>query len=60
MSIMPNTNPFSGSIDEMRISLFDRTPEAIKQDAQRYPYGVYTSQVLDLTSSVSSIDSLQW
>ncbi len=51
---------FNGTIDEVRISNTARTPEEIKLDAQKRPYGVYTSQSIDLGTSVASLDSLQW
>jgi hypothetical protein len=50
----------SGIIDEVRISNIARTPEEIKLDAQKRPYGVYTSSSIDLGTSVASLDSLQW
>jgi len=51
---------FSGIIDEVRISNVARTAEEIKADAQKRTYGIYTSNTLDLTDSVTSIDDLQW
>jgi len=54
---------FDGLIDEVRISDTARTAEEIKQDAQRFPYGVYTSETIDLTSgngTVANLDSLEW
>jgi hypothetical protein len=51
---------FDGLIDEVRISNVARTPEEIKTNAQRRPYGVYTSQVVDFGSTPDSIDSLSW
>jgi len=54
---------FPGTIDEVRISDIARTAEEIKQDAQRFPYGVYTSESIDLTSgngTVTSLESLEW
>ena len=51
---------FIGTLDEIRISNVARTPEEIKLDAQKRPYGVYTSQSIDLGTSVVSLDSLQW
>lgn len=51
---------FSGSIDEVRISNIARTPEEIKTDAQRRPYGVYTSDVIDLSNNVTAWNSLSW
>ncbi len=54
------TEYFSGFIDEVRISNIARTPEEIKADAQRRPYGVYTSDVIDLTQNVTAWNSLSW
>lgn len=54
-----NTLPFSGSIEEIRISKVARTPEEIKQDATRFPYSVYTSPVMDL-GQVLSWTNLTW
>jgi len=53
---------FNGYIDEVRISNIARTAEEIKQDAQRYPYGVYTSDAIDLTSGEGTVASaeLEW
>ncbi len=51
---------FPGLIDEIRISNVARTVEEIKADAQKRSYGIYTSDTLDLTDSVTSIDDLQW
>jgi hypothetical protein len=50
---------FNGIIDEVRISNVARTPEEIKASAQRRPYAVYTSDVIDLTN-VASWNSLSW
>ncbi|MGI5825810.1 MAG: LamG-like jellyroll fold domain-containing protein [Patescibacteria group bacterium] len=50
----------NGQIDEVRISNIARSPEEIKADAQRRPYGVYTSDVIDLTQNVVSWNSLSW
>ena len=44
---------FNGIIDEVRISILPH-PEEIKQDAQRLPYSVYTSSVIDLTQATSA------
>ncbi len=54
------TRRFQGLIDEVKINGSVLTPEEIKQDAQKRPYGVYTSQSIDLGTSVSSLDSLEW
>jgi len=56
-------NYLNAYFDEVRISNVARTAEEIKQDAQRFPYGVYTSDTIDLTSgngTVASLDSLEW
>ncbi|MBI4973079.1 LamG domain-containing protein, partial [Candidatus Roizmanbacteria bacterium] len=45
---------FNGIIDEVRVSRIARTPEEIKQDAQRLPYSVYTSSVINLTQATSA------
>lgn len=52
----------NGSLDEIRISNIARTAEEIKQDAQSFPYAVYTSPVLDLnlTGRVTSWNWLIW
>jgi len=50
---------FNGSIDEVRVSNIVRSPEEIKINASRTPYGVYTSDVIDLTM-VSAWNSLTW
>ncbi|MBN2015887.1 hypothetical protein JW766_03560 [Candidatus Dojkabacteria bacterium] len=55
-----NTYFWNGMIDEIRLSNNARTPEEIKASAQRRPYGVYTSEVLDLGDNLVSIDSIQW
>lgn len=54
---------FEGSIDEVRISNINRSPEEIKLSASRRPYAVYTSDVLDLggtNSFVTAWNSLGW
>ena len=48
-----------GAVDEVRISKVARTPEEIKQNAQRFPYSIYTSPVMDLTAA-SSWTNLTW
>ena len=48
-----------GSMDEFRISKIARTPEEIKQDAQRLPYSVYTSSVINL-SQATSANTFTW
>lgn len=54
------TNQFSGALDEARISNIVRTPAEIQMDAQRRPYGVYTSDVIDLSQTTTSWNSLSW
>lgn len=49
----------NGYIDEVRISNRALTPEEIKANAQRSPYGIYTSQVIDLGSDVVSLE-ISW
>lgn len=49
----------TGSLDEVRISNIARTPEEIKQDAQRFPYSIFTSPVTDLTVA-NSWTNLTW
>jgi hypothetical protein len=50
------------TLDEVRISDTARTPEEIKADAQRRPYAVYTSEVIDFTSGNNTTvwDSFSW
>ncbi len=54
-----NTLPFSGSIDEVRISRIARTPEEIRLSASRRPYSTYISDILDFTK-VAAWNSLKW
>ena len=51
---------WNGYVDELRISNVARTPEEIKAEAEHKPYGVYTSESIDLGASLTSIDDLQW
>jgi len=51
---------FDGIIDEVMLSNSAKSPEEIKAMAQKRPYGVYTSQSIDLGTSVASLDSLEW
>jgi hypothetical protein len=54
---------FDGSIDEVRISNAALSAEQIRLNALRRPYGVYTSEVLDLggaNSFVTTWNSLSW
>ncbi|MCK9369102.1 hypothetical protein M0R04_04040 [Candidatus Dojkabacteria bacterium] len=49
----------NGIIDEVKISNIARTPEEIKLDAQRRPYSIYTSDIIDL-AKVISWNNLSW
>ena len=49
----------AGIIDEVRISNIARSAEEIKLDAQRRPYSIYTSDVVDLFN-VSAWTSFTW
>ncbi len=51
---------FAGTIDEVRVSNVVRAPEEIKMDAQRSPYALFSSAVLDLTNLARSFNSLSW
>lgn len=51
---------FDGTIDEVRISNISRTPEEIELAAQRRPYSIFTSDSIDLGTSVHTLDSLEW
>jgi len=51
---------YQGRVDEVRISDIARSPEEIRQDAQRFPYGVYTSDTIDLGAKVDTIDTIEW
>ncbi len=46
-----NTLPFSGSIDDVRVSYVARTPEEIKTDGLNRSYGIFTSDIIDFTSA---------
>lgn len=50
---------FNGYIDEFKITNTFKGPEEIKLDAQRRPYSVYTSEVIDMTN-VAAWNSLSW
>ena len=52
--------PTNGLIDEVRISNIARTSEEIKVDAQRFPYAVYNSSVMDLGVGATSISKINW
>ena len=57
------TQPWTGSIDEVRISDVARTADEIKQSASRRPYATYTSDVIDLTGGtvrLAAWNSLAW
>jgi hypothetical protein len=51
---------FNGSIDEVRISNVALSPEEIKADAQRFPYGVYNSPVIDSGSGAGGWNYINW
>ncbi|MBI2356476.1 LamG domain-containing protein, partial [Candidatus Dojkabacteria bacterium] len=53
-------NYFNGIIDEVRISNIARTPEEIKQTAQRRPSSTYTSEVIDLTNQALAWNAFGW
>jgi len=55
-----NTNAFSGSIDELRVSSIARSAEEVRMSAQRRPYSVFTSDVIDLAGATTSWNSLSW
>nr|HPN67518.1 LamG domain-containing protein [bacterium] len=50
----------SGILDEVRLTKRALTQEEIKVDAQLRPYGVYTSDVLDLESVNPTFDNINW
>ncbi len=50
----------NGLIDEVKISNRALSPEEIKQDAQYSPYGVYTSSVIDLSSTTPTFNNFSW
>jgi len=56
------TNPYyyTGSIDELKISNRALTAEQIKIEAQKKPYGLYDSSVLDLGADFSKYDKISW
>lgn len=49
----------NGTLDEVRISDTARTPDEIRTSASRTPSGMYTSDVIDLTST-GAYESLSW
>ncbi len=51
---------YSGSLDEVRISNIARTPEEIKLSASRRPYGVYTSDAIEMGTGVTGFNSIAW
>lgn len=51
---------FVGSMDEIRISNIARSAEEIKSSAQRRPYGVFTSDVIDFGDNVVTWNPLTW
>lgn len=55
-----NTAFFNGQIDEVRVSNSARSSDEIRMDAQRRPYGVYTSDVIDFNSATIGWNPLTW
>ncbi len=51
---------FGGIIDEVRVSNVARTAEEIRLSAQRRPYSVYTSDVIDFGTKISAWNSFSW
>jgi len=51
---------FNGIIDEIIFARQALTPEEIKVQAQRRPYGTYTSPVIDFGDTPASLNSLSW
>jgi hypothetical protein len=54
------TQPWYGSMDEVRISNIARSSDEIKLSAQRSPYSTYTSEVLDFNSVTSGWNPFTW
>ncbi|MBI5151721.1 MAG: LamG domain-containing protein, partial [Candidatus Pacebacteria bacterium] len=50
----------NGYLDDFRISGRARTALELKQDAQRYPYAVLTSQVMDIGQTPTALGPLSW
>ena len=51
---------FTGLLDEVRLSSVARSAEEIRLNAQRRPYAVYTSPLIDLTQKAGAWNSLSW
>lgn len=51
---------YKGYIDEFRITGRLLTPDEIKADAGHFPQGVYTSKAIDLGTTLTSVDEIQW
>ncbi|MBI5360561.1 MAG: LamG domain-containing protein [Planctomycetes bacterium] len=54
------TTYLSGAIDDLRVSGIARTPEEIKSNGQKQPYGVYISSSKDLSADVLALNGIQW
>jgi hypothetical protein len=59
-SYITPSNYWNGQIDEVRISNIARSSKEIRLDAQRRPYSVYTSDIVDFGSSIASWNNLTW
>lgn len=55
-----STQYFDGSIDEVRISDKARTKEEILQSYNKSAYSVYTSEVIDIGSPITTWNNLTW
>lgn len=54
------TEFYQGQIDEVKISNVARTSEEIKTDAQRRPWGTFTSSVIDSGDTTTDWQTLAW
>ena len=54
------SNFFGGQIDEVRVSNVARTSEEIRMNAQRRPYSIYTSDVIDFGTKVAVWNNFLW
>ncbi|MFZ2226667.1 MAG: LamG-like jellyroll fold domain-containing protein, partial [Candidatus Moraniibacteriota bacterium] len=54
------TEFYQGQIDEVRISNVARTAEEIKTEAQRRPWGTFTSSVIDSGDATTDWQTLAW
>jgi len=52
----------TGSVDDAKITQSVLTPERIKNDASKRPYGIYSSKVLDLgtLTNIYSLRTIKW